>query len=143
MTPLMLPAHSQLKTEPELLAWLQQHLPGLRGVYAFGSRCRGDQLPDSDLDLAVVGPGQFDPVALWWTAQDLAIAVGCDVDLVDFLAAPTQLQYRILTTGRRLWSRDLQVELYELFVFNEKLRLDEKLAPLIADIEQRGQVYDR
>lgn len=140
---IVLPDHSHLHSESELQAWLQQHLPGLRGIYAFGSRCRGDDRPESDLDLAVVGPGSFDPVALWWTAQDLAITVGCDVDLVDFLAAPTQLQHQILTTGRRLWCGDLQVELYELFVFSEKLRLDEKLAPLIADIEQRGRVYDR
>ena len=51
-----------------LLPLLQQRLPGLLAVYAFGSRVKqGGALAraDSDLDLAVLVEGRADPVLLF------------------------------------------------------------------------------
>jgi predicted nucleotidyltransferase len=51
-----------------LLPLLQQRLPGLLAVYAFGSRVKqgGAQArADSDLDLAVLVEGRADPVLLF------------------------------------------------------------------------------
>ena len=125
----------------QLVATLQNRVPDLLAIYAFGSRLQGMANADSDLDLAVLVAGYVDPVLLWDLASRLGDAAGCPVDLLDFRAASTVMQYQILTKGARWWALDLQAALYEAAVLSEKTELDTARAGLIADIEQRGLVY--
>lgn len=127
----------------ELVEALQQRLPDLLAVYLFGSRARDEARPDSDLDLAVLVAGKLQPVALWELAQTLAALTGYDVDLVDLRSASTVMQYQIITTGNRLWCRDMQAALYECFILREKMDLDVVRAGLLEDIEREGRVYGR
>jgi predicted nucleotidyltransferase len=90
-----------MQTEP-LIALLQQQLPKLLAIYAFGSRIQQQgQLarPDSDLDLAVLLEGYADPLVLFELSGELADLTGCPVDLLDMRAASTVMQYQILTQG--------------------------------------------
>lgn len=43
---------------------------------------------------------------------------GCPVDLLNFRAASTVMQYRILMTGRRCWAKGHRVDLYEAAILN-------------------------
>ena len=122
---------------------LQQALPGLLAVYAFGSRARGEATSDSDLDLAVLVEGKADPVQLWELAGELADIAGCTVDLLDLRQASTVMQYQIVTGGRRLWAKDVQAPLYESFILSEKTALDTARAGLLEDISREGRVYGR
>jgi len=122
---------------------LQERLPGLLAVYAFGSRIQGTAGPQSDLDLAVLVAGYADPLALFDLAGDLADVVGCPVDLLDLRAASTVLQHQILVTGQRWWALDVQAALFEAAMLSEKTALDEARAGLLTDIQQRGTVYGR
>ncbi len=64
----------------EILAVAQRH--GARNVRVFGSAARGEERPDSDVDLLVdLEPGRtlLDHVALW---QDLEELLGRRVDIV-------------------------------------------------------------
>lgn len=70
-------------------ALLRQRLPGLLAIYAFGCRVAGTVGPASDLDLAVLVGGYADPLQRWELA-------GCPVDLLDFRAASTVMQYASL-----------------------------------------------
>lgn len=124
-----------------LFAALPEHMPELLGVYAFGSRVQGTFTDDSDLDLAILVAGKVDPVALWDVAQQLAIALDHDVDLLDLRAATTVMQYQILHTGRRIWARDHRAAIYESFILSEKTALDALRADLLGDIAERGRVY--
>ncbi|MCD2513206.1 hypothetical protein LQ562_11840 [Acidovorax sp. D4N7] len=72
--------------------------------------------------------------ALWDLGSGLAGIVGCPVDLLDLRAASTVMQYRIVTTGQRLWARDGQAALYESFILGRKTALDEARAGLLEDI---------
>jgi predicted nucleotidyltransferase len=126
-----------------LVAQLRRRLPNLLAVYAFGSRIQGTASADSDLDLAVLVAGYAPPLELWALSGELADIAGCNVDLLDFRAASTVMQYQILTTGERWWAADAQAALYEAAVLSEKVELDAARAGLIADIEQRGRVYGR
>lgn len=121
---------------------LRQTFPNALALYAFGSRVQGTERPDSDLDLAILVEGYADPMQLWEQANQLANKLNHPVDLLDFRAASTVMQHQILTTGRRLWSKEPQASLYECFVMSEKTHLDEARAKLLADIAQRGSVYD-
>ncbi|WP_157270225.1 type VII toxin-antitoxin system MntA family adenylyltransferase antitoxin [Azohydromonas aeria] len=124
-----------------LLSTVQQRLPGLLGVYAFGSRIRGTAGPESDLDLAVLVAGYADPLLLWELAGELEDLAGCPVDLLDLRAASTVMQHQILTQGERWWRRDLQADLFEAAVLSEKTALDSARAGLLADIAKRGRVH--
>jgi len=115
--------------------------PQAFAIYAFGSRVRGDSLPDSDLDLAILVPGYGDPHRLWELSAELAGRLGYYVDLLDMRAATTVMQSQVLDHGIKLWSLEPQAGLFECFVSSEKLSLDARCAGLLVDIEARGSVY--
>lgn len=122
---------------------VQERLPGLLGLYAFGSRIQGTARSDSDLDLAVLVAGYADPLELWDLAGELADLAGGPVDLLDLRAASTVMQYQVITTGQRWWAKDAQAALYEAAVLSEKTALDSARAALLADIGKEGSVYGR
>lgn len=122
---------------------VQERLPGLLGLYAFGSRIQSTARSDSDLDLAVLVAGYADPLELWDLAGELADLAGCPVDLLDLRAASTVMQYQVITTGQRWWAKDAQAALYEAAVLSEKTALDSARAALLADIGKEGSVYGR
>lgn len=129
----------------DVVAQLRDALPTLLAVYAFGSVVQGTADRDSDLDLAVLVEGRAEPMLLFELAGRLADLVGRPVDLLDFGAASTVLQHRILTRGQRWWARGtgLQAGIYECGVLSQKTELDEARAGLLADIETRGTVHGR
>ena len=126
-----------------LIQTVQQRVPNLLALYAFGSRVQGTAGPTSDLDLAVLVAGYAEPLALWALAGDLADLAGCPVDLLDLRAASTVMQYQVITTGQRWWQRDAQAALFEAAVLSEKTALDTARAGLLADIQTRGTVHGR
>ena len=129
-----------------LITLLQQRLPGLLAVYAFGSRIENQGLSarsDSDLDLAVLLEGYGDPLTLFNLSGSLADIAGCTVDLLDIRAASTVMQYQILTLGTAWWRKDVRAGLFEAAMLSEKMALNEARAGLIRDVSQRGSVYGR
>ncbi|MDP3439512.1 MAG: nucleotidyltransferase domain-containing protein, partial [Azonexus sp.] len=116
-----------------ILQLLQAQLPELLAVYAFGSRQRGTAQPDSDLDLAVLVAGYADPLGLWETAGQLSEIVGCPVDLLDFRAASTVMQYQILSTGARWWAKDSAAAINEAAILSEKTELDQGRTAQVTD----------
>lgn len=85
-------------------------VPGIAALLVFGSRARGAQRPDSDLDVAVL-PAAGDPRSRRKLQTSLAVALAdltpdgrVDVVLLD--EAPELLRQRVFETGRLLLSRD-------------------------------------
>lgn len=126
-----------------ILKRVQDRLPDLLALYAFGSRIQGQANAESDLDLAVLVAGYADPLLLFDLAGELADVTGCAVDLLDLRAASTVMQYQIITTGVRWWQKDSQAALFETVILSEKTALDEARYALIDDIQHRGSVYGR
>ena len=126
-----------------IVSLLQARLPNLLAIHAFGSQVNGTAGPDSDLDLAVLVGGYTDPTQLWDITGEIADLVGCPVDLLDFRAASTVMQYRILSTGQRWWAADSRADLYEAGVLSDKTELDSARAALIADVQREGRIYGR
>ncbi|TVQ66913.1 MAG: nucleotidyltransferase domain-containing protein [Oceanospirillales bacterium] len=126
-----------------IIHFLQQHFPNVMAIYAFGSRTMGMADVNSDLDLAILVEGYAEPLKLWEQSNQLANELGMEVDLLDFRATSTVMQYQILTHGERLWSKDLRADLYEAAVLSEKTNLDEARADLIQEINKDGHVYAR
>jgi uncharacterized protein len=129
--------------EAAMVARLRERLPDAIAIYLFGSVATGEAGPESDVDLAVLNDGRLDPVELWDVAGDIANMVDRDVDLVDLRTASTVLQNQIVTRGRRLYARNGQADVYEAFILSEKMALDARNGPLMADILREGRVYGR
>jgi len=130
-------------TEQFVREQLLQVFPNALSIYAFGSRVQGTANAQSDLDLAVLVAGYADPLQLFEMANQLADKLGYEVDLLDLRAASTVMQYQVITTGRRLWAKDVQAGLFEAFVLSEKTSLDEARAELLHEIREDGAVYGR
>lgn len=86
-------------------------LPGIAALLVFGSRARGSERPDSDLDLAVLPALGEDPRARRALQTDLAVACAelapegrIDVVLLD--EATDLLRQRVLESGRLLVCND-------------------------------------
>lgn len=126
-----------------ILLQLQQSIPSLSALYVFGSQASGHAGPDSDLDLAVLADERIGAEKLWDLAAQLARIANCPVDLLDLRAASTVMQYRIITTGKRLWAKDSQAAVYESFILSAKTALDEARSGLLQDIQKTGTVYGR
>lgn len=122
---------------------LQKAFPNALAIYAFGSRVQGTANAQSDLDLAVLVAGYADPLQLFEMANQLADKLGYEVDLLDLRAASTVMQYQVITTGRRLWAKDAQADLFDVFVLNEKLDFDELRAEQLNEIRETGRIYGK
>ena len=126
----------------KLLAALREALPECLAIYRFGSWGTADQRPDSDIDLAVLPGAPLPPVQRWELAQKLAVITGRDVDLIDLLAASTELCLQVVAHGTRLYCPDeAEVEKFEDTVFAGYARLNEERRDILDDIRHRGNVH--
>lgn len=105
-----------LVTEP--LRRLLHGRGDVRLVIVFGSRARGDALPDSDLDVAVEAPG-VDLLAL---GAEMSRTTGLEVDVLDLRHVTVPLLDRIVREG---------VPVHE----GERGRLGQWWARALADLE--------
>lgn len=91
--------------------------------------------------------GYSDPKDLWDISSDIGELANCEVDLLDFRAASTVMQYQILTTGKRLFAVDstygFSVGGYEATLLSAMTALNEARTGILADIQKDGTVYHR
>ncbi len=130
-------------SDSDIVAAVRSVLPKVQAITLFGSHAEGTDTSESDVDIAVLLPDHISPVCLWEAGEAIARRLDKDVDLIDLRAASTVMQFRIVTTGRRLFARDVALDHYETFILREMTDLNEARAPLIADIQREGRVYGR
>lgn len=83
------------ETKKRIIAIAQDH--GAYNVRIFGSVARGEDNPDSDLDLLVdieLGRSLLDRIAL---KQELEDFLGCQVDVVKSQNLPTLIREKVLS----------------------------------------------
>jgi uncharacterized protein len=82
--------------------------PDVANALLFGSRARGSERPDSDVDVAVelIAGAPRDARALGGLVARLEAASGRSIGLVLLDEAPPPLAYRIFRDGRLLVERD-------------------------------------
>jgi predicted nucleotidyltransferase len=79
---------------------------GLAALWIFGSQATGRATPASDLDLAALFRRRPAPLDLASAEEALALALGCDVDLVDLDRASPALAMQVLKHGRLVLDAD-------------------------------------
>ncbi len=97
------------------------HHPSVSMAFLFGSLAAGHGRMQSDLDLAVATTAPLTPQARIDLIEDLAVAIGRPVDLINLDQAHGPLLQQIVTKGRMVLckNRTLYAELLRRLAYDE------------------------
>ena len=103
---------------------------------------RGEEWPQSDLDLAVLlPPGRDIPELLQLTA-DLSSQVSCDVDLVDLRRVGDVLRREVLDNGRAIHVAEPDhVLAWEASAMSRYARHREEIRGILEEFDRTGIAY--
>jgi uncharacterized protein len=117
-------------------------VPEAEAIYLFGSRARGDALPDSDFDIAVLTAAPLPALFRYDLQEALAADLHAAVDLVDLRSASTVMRVKVIDEGRLWYERDATVrQLFEATAYSAYARLNEERRGILDDVRKRGTVY--
>ncbi|MBN4066807.1 nucleotidyltransferase domain-containing protein [Simkania negevensis] len=113
---------------------IQSSLPQLVGVYLFGSFGTEYQSVESDLDLAILSKEKLDDLLLWDLAQQTAVMIQRDVEIVDLAKASTVFRFQVFMEGERIACQDhLYCDHFENASLSMYLWLNEERKGIIED----------
>ena len=98
-------ARDSASVQQKLLKVVAGH-PAVTLAILFGSLAEGAARFESDLDLAVAGTAPLDRKARICMVEDLAVAFGRPVDLIDLNCLHGPLLHRVLTQGQLILCKD-------------------------------------
>ena len=128
--------------QQKLIAYLVKNVPGTIAIYRFGSQVRGTTHPGSDMDLAILAHRSLPPGQRFDLAQDLAVLVKQDVDLVDLRSTSTVMRMQVVSTGECIHGADEpERRRFEMLVYSDYARLNEERRDILRQIRERGRVY--
>jgi predicted nucleotidyltransferase len=117
-------------------------LPGLVAAYRFGSTATGDERPDSDVDVVVLGLMPLTGSDRLRLAARIADLVHRDVDLVDLLCASTVLRMQVVSRGVALPLGDESARgAFEDRVFSDYARLNEERRAILEQVAREGTIH--
>ena len=113
-------------------------------IILFGSYARGEQRPDSDVDLAIKSPKEISKKEIFKLTQELEQLLKKDIDLIDLNAISDSFRYEILMNGQVIYCEDsYKFDLYKLDMFREYLELNESRKDIINNIKKGGTIYGK
>lgn len=128
--------------DPALIEYLRKSVPELIALYRFGSETKGTVRSDSDVDLAVLTRNPIPAMRRFELAQELAIQLHRDVDLVDLRSASTVIRMQVLSTGTCLNAPDEQARReFEMYAYSDYARLNEERRDILKRIAGSRVVY--
>ncbi len=121
---------------------VEEVFPEALGVWIYGSYAQGYARRDSDLDIAILPDRPIDAWERIERAQDVAIGVHREVDLVDLSTVSDLLRYEVVARGVRVGERDPErCDLFELASMSKFYDQSLMLRDWMQDIKARGTVY--
>lgn len=113
---------------------IKKAFPTTISVYVFGSFGTEYETSASDLDLAVLFPGEekISNLDLWDVSQKIASAIDRDVQLVELQSASTVFRFEILTSGKRIYCKNQKIsDTFENVSLSMYLRFQEERKDII------------
>jgi len=137
----MVPSFEQI-----ILDVCRNHFTGIEAIYLFGSHAKGEEGPNSDMDIALVFEHQrakeLGDLMLSDAALELARSLGCHVDMINLRLASTVFQYQVITTGKLLYSSEvINPYVFEGLIVSLYQKLKEERTLIEKSIQTSGEVY--
>ena len=131
-----------MMNDQALIQFLKQAIPDLIALYRFGSQAKGVTRLDSDVDLAVLTCDPIPALRRFEIAQELAVRLHCDVDLVDLRTASTVMRMQVISTGECLDSANGPARReFEMYVCADYARLNEERCEILNRVRESGVIY--
>ena len=125
-----------------LIDHIRKSVPNLIALHCFGSQVKGSVRPDSDIDLAVLASDPIPNLRRFELAQELAVQLHRDVDLVDLRSASTVMRMQVISTGTCLDAPDEPARReFEMYAYSDYARLNEERRDILKRIAESGVVY--
>jgi predicted nucleotidyltransferase len=123
---------------------LLEAFPNAWAIYVYGSFARGDDMPESDVDLALLLPPEEKIIDLLGVISDISTRIHREVDLVDLRQVSDVLRREVLADGEILHiSEPDRVLEWEGTAISQYQRYREEVAELTADFQSTGIGYRR
>ncbi len=122
-------------SEQGVIDLLLSELPEIELIYLFGSMATGKTHPQSDLDIAFWNSSSsLEELRRFAIQEQLAALFSIDVDLVDMRIASEVFRYEIVTTGRRIYTKDIErMHFIENSIWSDYLYLNEVRRGIVND----------
>ena len=131
-----------MMNDHELIQFIRQAIPDLIALYRFGSHAKGNTSPDSDVDLAVLTGDPIPALRRFELAQELAVRLHRDVDLVDLCVASTVMRMQVISTGECLDSPNGPARReFEMYAYADYARLNEERGEILKRVRASGVIY--
>ena len=119
-------------------------LPDVWAIYVYGSFARGDEWPNSDVDLAVLLPADKQIEDLLGLMSEVSLRTQRDVDLVDLRKVGDVLRGEVFEDGRTLFiSQPDAVLAWEASAMSRYARHREETRDILEDFRKTGIGYGR
>ncbi len=123
------------------------HFPDIQAVYIFGSFSKESELPDSDVDIALLLPVQTAkdtaPILLAEIGYKIKKQIGKDVDLINLRGTTTVFQKEVITTGNRIFCADnYSANEFEMLVLSYYQKLNDERKEIIANFFNSKRAYN-
>lgn len=116
--------------------------PEVWAVYVYGSFARGENWPDSDLDIAVLLPPEQRIPDILALTGNISERVHRDVDVVDLRRVGDVLRREVLENGRALFESDSdKVLAWEASAMSRYAHYREEVRGILEDFRRTGIGY--
>lgn len=127
----------QMKALEKTIEVIKEKYPDVWGIYLFGSFGTPYERVDSDLDVAILLKQPINSLALWELAQNIAIQINKDVQIIDIRQASTVFQNEIIRDERRIYcSHPKECDALESLYLAMYLRLNEERQEILDDFKE-------
>jgi predicted nucleotidyltransferase len=117
-------------------------LPDVWAVYVFGSFARGEEWPESDVDIAVLLPPTRRIPDVLQLMGSLSESIDRDVDVVDLRRVGDVLRREVLESGRTLFESDpVKVLAWEASAMSRYAHYREEVRDILDDFRRTGIGY--
>jgi predicted nucleotidyltransferase len=132
----------RVSDEQRLIDRIVATVPELIAIYRFGSTVRGAVHSGSDVDLAILARHALDATRRYDLAQELAVLLAREVDVVDLRAASTVMRMQVLSAGRCVFCSDEPARRhFEMLAYADYARLNEERRDILRRVRDEGRVY--
>ena len=126
------------KTEYTITEFLKNNIPGLLGIYIYGSFAENRVTPESDIDIAFLTWNKISAVEKWKIQEKLASLLDIDVDLVDLKDASVVLRAEVVENGRRIYTEnEYECDNFEVTTYSMYADLNETRKDILNDMKEK------